>query len=137
MGDLQMKIKKFKRENAITLVALIVTLIILAILAGVTIAILSNTNLFNNAKLAKEEWNNSTRNEEEMLSKYSNEIYLATTREETITINKSDYEQMQKDIEDLKTKTINKSDYEQMQKDIEDLKTKESSITLDSPNDWS
>ena len=44
---------KFK-ERGITLVALIVTIIVLLILAGISIQSITNTGLFANAKLAKE-----------------------------------------------------------------------------------
>jgi len=48
-----LKMKKTK-ENAITLVALVITIIVLLILAGVSIQAISNTGLFENAKKAKE-----------------------------------------------------------------------------------
>lgn len=43
-----------KNSKGITLVALIITIIILLILAGISIATLTNTRLFKNVKLAKE-----------------------------------------------------------------------------------
>ena len=51
MEDLKMKKTK---ENAITLVALVITIIVLLILAGVSIQAITNTGLFANAKKAKE-----------------------------------------------------------------------------------
>ena len=42
-----------KKQNGITLVALVITIIILLILAGITIASLSNTGLFGQANRAK------------------------------------------------------------------------------------
>lgn len=45
---------KKTKENAITLVALVITIIVLLILAGVSIQAISNTGLFENAKKAKE-----------------------------------------------------------------------------------
>lgn len=45
-----MKIEFSKREKGITLIALIITIIILLILAGVTIGTLSRTGIFNKAK---------------------------------------------------------------------------------------
>ena len=42
------------RNKGITLIALVITIIILLILAGITISSLTNTGLFKNAKLAKE-----------------------------------------------------------------------------------
>ena len=46
---------KKKRNNGITLVALVITIIILLILAGISIQAISNTGLFANAKRAKDE----------------------------------------------------------------------------------
>ena len=43
-----------KKNQGITLVALVVTIIILLILAGVAIAILNQTGLLKNANIAKE-----------------------------------------------------------------------------------
>ena len=45
---------KKTKENAITLVALVITIIVLLILAGVSIQAINNTGLFANAKKAKE-----------------------------------------------------------------------------------
>ena len=45
-----MKIEFSKREKGITLIALIITIIILLILAGVTVGTLSRTGIFNKAK---------------------------------------------------------------------------------------
>ena len=44
-----------KRENGITLVALVITIIILLILAGISIQALTNTGLFAQAEKAKRE----------------------------------------------------------------------------------
>ena len=46
---------KKTKENAITLVALVITIIVLLILAGVSIQAINNTGLFANAKKAKDE----------------------------------------------------------------------------------
>ena len=43
-GEIIMKTNDFKNKNAITLIALIVTLIVLLILAGVSIAVLTGEN---------------------------------------------------------------------------------------------
>ena len=40
-------------KNGITLIALVITIIILLILSGITISSLTNTGLFENAKKAK------------------------------------------------------------------------------------
>ena len=46
--------QKIRKDKGITLIVLVVTILILVILAGVTIATLKNTNLFNSAIKAKE-----------------------------------------------------------------------------------
>ena len=48
------KNKVYKNEKAITLVSLVVTIILLLILAGISIKNLSNTEIFNKTKEAKE-----------------------------------------------------------------------------------
>ena len=45
-----------KKNKGITLVALVITIIILLILAGISIAQLTGNGLFENAKLAKEKY---------------------------------------------------------------------------------
>ena len=47
------KIVKATKENGITLVALIITIVIILILAGITIATINNTSLFEKTKKAK------------------------------------------------------------------------------------
>ena len=47
--------KKLKEQKAITLVALVITIVILLILAGISIQAITNTGLFENAKKAAEE----------------------------------------------------------------------------------
>ena len=63
-----------KKENAITLVALILTIIVLIILAGITISQLSNNGIFEKAKEAKSKWQNAQEYEETQIARYSNEI---------------------------------------------------------------
>lgn len=45
--------RQMKNEVGITLVALVITIIILLILSGISITALTQTNLFKNAKEAK------------------------------------------------------------------------------------
>ena len=45
--------KNFKIEKGITLIALVITIIILLILAGISISALTNQGLFKNAKIAQ------------------------------------------------------------------------------------
>ena len=59
-----------KRQNGITLVALVITIIILLILAGISIATLSNTGLFGKATNATTEYENARLNELKTLNEY-------------------------------------------------------------------
>jgi len=63
-----------KETNGITLVALVVTIIILLILAGVAITALTQTGLFENAKQAKNVMENAQENENFILGDYENTI---------------------------------------------------------------
>ena len=60
-----------KQQKGITLVALVITIIILLILAGISIATLQQTNLFGQAG---NETKNAAANESNTLNEYSNEI---------------------------------------------------------------
>ena len=62
------------RDKGITLVALVITIIILLILAGITISSLTNTGIFGRAKEAKEKTQQAQRNEQEILSQYMDEL---------------------------------------------------------------
>ena len=63
------------KESGITLIALVVTIIILLILAGVTIGVATNNSgLFEKAKLATDEYNNKAQLEEIELSKITKQI---------------------------------------------------------------
>lgn len=61
-----------KRQNGITLVALIITIIVLLILAGISIASLSNSGLFNKTRDAKNQTENAQYNENTVLNEYTN-----------------------------------------------------------------
>jgi len=68
-----------KRDNAITLIALIVTVIILMILTGVVIAtIIGNNGVLNKTKFARDEYKMRTNEENQTLSIYENEIDKAS-----------------------------------------------------------
>ncbi len=73
------KNNKFSNKG-ITLIALVITIIILLILAGVTIAQLTGNGLFEKAKLAKEKYENAQANEIEKVNNLSSEIDLFTSR---------------------------------------------------------
>ena len=63
-----------KQSKGITLVALIVTIVILLILAGISIASLTGNGLFGKAKLAKEKQKNAQIEEGNILTDYENRM---------------------------------------------------------------
>ena len=63
-----------KKNNGITLIALILTIIVLIILAGISINALNNNGIFEKAKEAKDKWKNAQEDEELQIAKYSNEV---------------------------------------------------------------
>lgn len=61
-----------KKERGITLVALVVTIIVLLILAGVTIGMAtSNTGIFKRASNAADTWNQARGNENQAMDSYN------------------------------------------------------------------
>ena len=78
-----LKENKKKNIKGITLVALVVTIIILLILAGISISALTQTGLFERAKQAKEKSENAQKEENNILQKYENSIHevSSSTRE--------------------------------------------------------
>ncbi len=72
-GDFMMK-KNSKNNKGITLVALVITIVILLILAGISIAQLTGNGLFENAKLAKEKYYNAQDLENSILDDYNDKI---------------------------------------------------------------
>ena len=63
----------FKKERGITLVALVITIIVLLILAGISIATLSGENgLFKRATDARNTSQNASKNENAALDTYLN-----------------------------------------------------------------
>lgn len=74
-----------KQNKGITLVALIVTIVVLLILAGISIASLTGNGLFEKAKLAKEKQENVQIEEDSTLEDYENKIgeyVVSSSREE-------------------------------------------------------
>ena len=63
-----------KENKGITLVALVITIIILLILAGITIQTLTGTGLFEKAKEAQKEYENAEKLENELLAQYEEQI---------------------------------------------------------------
>ena len=70
--------KQEKKESAITLIALVITIIILLILLGISITALTQTNLFKNAKEAKQKTENAQDIENETLASYEEKIIIST-----------------------------------------------------------
>ena len=66
--------KKIENEKGITLVALVITIIILLILAGISISALTNTGIFQKAKDAKQKSDNAALDQNIKLDEYENEI---------------------------------------------------------------
>ena len=63
-----------KKQNGITLVALVITIIILLILAGISIASFRDSNLFTKANDAKTQTDAATLKENTTLNEYANYI---------------------------------------------------------------
>ena len=96
-----------KNTKGITLVALVVTIIILLILAGVAITALMQTNLFKQAEQAKNATENAQKEENVILGSYEDKIDEIIGSREQITVDKDEYEQLLKDVENLKTRNAN------------------------------
>ena len=71
--------KMYKEKKGITLVALVITIVILLILAGISIAQLTGNGLLKNAKLAKEKSQQTSEEENEILQEYQNSMEKALT----------------------------------------------------------
>ena len=83
-----------KNNGGITLVALVVTIVILIILAGISIMGITQTGIFNKAKIAKEKYESAQEKENETLTDYDNkmnEIADISGSRDTVTINKEEY----------------------------------------------
>ena len=88
--------KILKSKKGITLVALVITVIILLILAGISIATLTGSGLFEKARLAEQESKNKQKEEQGILRDYENKIgeYVGSNRNNSYKakslINKND-----------------------------------------------
>lgn len=78
-----MKYERILKEKGITLVSLVVTIIILLILAGISIAQLTGSGLFESAKQAEQKSKEAQEKEEGILEDYENKIagYIDGTRD--------------------------------------------------------
>ena len=63
-----------RNTKGITLIALVITIIILLILSGISISALTNQGLFKNAKLAKEKTEKEQKKETSLLDQYESEL---------------------------------------------------------------
>ncbi len=101
------------KNKGITLVAEVITIIILLILAGITLATLTGENgLFKRAKQAKLNTVDAQEKENLALGSYENSINqvidgTVESSREQITVDKEQYEQLLKDVEDLKNNDKN------------------------------
>lgn len=82
--------RNLRKNNGITLVALVITIIILLILAGVAIVTLTQTGLFENAKQAKNAIENAQKNENKILENYEDNVNeyvtIGSTRDSKIIV---------------------------------------------------
>ena len=77
--------KKQNKQKGITLVALVLTIIVLLILAGISIQALTNQGIFEKAKEAKEKSENAEIEQSKILDEYEKELNKYTSKELTTT----------------------------------------------------
>ena len=77
--------RKTINNKGITLVALVITIIILLILAGISISALTNQGLLKNAKEAKNRTEAAQKEEQDLLNQYEGELnkYIGNSKEES------------------------------------------------------
>ena len=90
--------KKSKDQNAITLIALIITIIILLILAGISISALTQTGLFSRAKQAEQ--NSKMAKAKEEITLILNEWQIEKYQQENAEIEKFFQQKVQENILD-------------------------------------
>lgn len=98
-----MKKQKNCKENGITLVALVITIIILLILAGVSIAALTESGLLKKARQAEQKSENAQIKEEATLGDYEVKIgeYIDGARDDD-HVTREEYNSLLMEIEKLK-----------------------------------
>ena len=99
--------KKIKKEKGITLVALIVTIVILLILAGISISTLTNTGIFGKAKEAQKVSENAEKEQKNILSEYEDEIYNNTSTSKVEKVSDSKPGELEIDESNPNEYTIN------------------------------
>jgi len=70
-----------KSNKGITLVALVITIIVLLILAGISISALTNTGIFQKAKDAQKVSENAEKEQRETLGEYEKELNKYTAQD--------------------------------------------------------
>ena len=85
--------KKIKQNSAITLIALVITIIVLLILAAVTLnLVLGENGIFNKAKTAKEQHQSAQEDEKMQIGRLDNEIENHVNGDRgTVTIPEEEY----------------------------------------------
>ena len=83
---------KLKKKNGITLVALVVTIVILLILAGISISAVTQTGLFGKAKQATEKYKEAEEKERIQTELYSMQIEMNTNNDSKTKIGKKLYD---------------------------------------------
>ena len=68
------------KDKGITLIALVITIIILLILAGISISALTNQGLFKNAKIAQNATEKAEAEQGQRLNEYEDEIKQKSIR---------------------------------------------------------
>lgn len=98
-----------KANKGITLIALVITIILLLILAGIAIAQLSEKGILEKAQLAKEKSENAQIKEEETLDDYNNKIekYISGDRD-TVTMTTEQYNSIINRLSELEENMQNK-----------------------------
>lgn len=82
---------EIKEQKGITLIALIITIIVMIILAGVAISLTLNDNgIFTRAKMARNEYKKAEEKEKNEIEDAYGEIMLATSDDAKITISMKD-----------------------------------------------
>ena len=96
------------KNRGITLVALVITIVVLLILAGISISQLINIGIFAKSEEAKKRTENAQVEENMTLADYESRIgkYISGNREE-ITVDKAEYEQLKARVDELGQKIKN------------------------------
>ena len=93
-----------KQTRGITLVALVVTIVVLLILAGISIQALTNQGLFGKAQEAKQRAENAQKEEDEILKNYLAQMNEVTGNNDKPATNISEAQ-----LDDMLTKRVNSS----------------------------